>query len=882
MTASFHQFFRTATGHDPYPYQQRFAEADPLPHLLRAPTGSGKTATAILGWLWRWESKLRDTPRRLVYCLPMRVLVEQSCREATKWVDALYRDKVLTDRVSVRILMGGADAGSWYLHPEKPAVLIGTQDMFLSRALNRGYAASRFHWPIDFGLLNNDCLWVLDEPQLMGSGVSTSAQLAGLRKALGTFGPCPSVWMSATLEPRWLDTVDFRGNFPGEPLELDERDYGSGRPLHKRMTAEKNLRPLGVTLTKDADDKEVKAVAAKILEKHQEARGTQTLVVLNTVKRATKVYEALVEARKKAKSDSPKLLLVHSRFRPYEREGSEERDGKKEREGLNDKLQAVGEATADRIIVATQVVEAGVDISARTLVTELAPWASVVQRIGRCNRTGDEGPGRVFWIDLDEEKQALPYEAGDLVKARERLKELNGKDVSPKSLSLYKLDPVFPHTHVIRRRDVLDLFDTSPDLSGNDIDVSRFVRGDDPETDVQVFWRDGPPDNGWNAAERRLHAARRLELCNVPIGSFKSEFLGAGKTAYRFDYLDGKWREIGKKDVGSVVPGQVFWVVADEGGYDPELGWSPIAGRLSDALLVPRPATPPKRRGQRPEGFYDSDEWSQAKGWKTIAEHTEDVVRELAAILHPDNQLPLAEEVRHVLGVAARWHDWGKAHEIFQSGVAEVIDDPRDKDLSIEDRRRLPRPDEWRACSVVAKAPDEFWRRYTRVLPADPDTQGPERRVRVRRFRHELASALGILALERVGLPLPGWRPLGPRGRLLALYLMASHHGKVRLSIRTMPNESPVPSDPREQRFAAGVWDRDKLPGVDLGGNVRAPDVVLSLDTMQIGGTESWSAGVLSLRDNEELGPFRLAYLEALLRAADCRASDEGEDDTND
>ena len=110
-----------------------------------------------------------------------------------------------------------------------------------SRALNRGYAASRFHWPIDFGLLNNDCLWVFDEPQLMANGVSTSAQLAGLRQALGTFGECPSVWMSATLEPGWLDTIDFRGKFPAEPLELNEEDYDPERPFYKRMTATKTL-----------------------------------------------------------------------------------------------------------------------------------------------------------------------------------------------------------------------------------------------------------------------------------------------------------------------------------------------------------------------------------------------------------------------------------------------------------------------------------------------------------------------------------------------------------------------------------------------------------------------------------------------------------------
>jgi CRISPR-associated endonuclease/helicase Cas3 len=870
---SFAQFFRTATaGQDPYPYQERFADAPQLPHLLRAPTGAGKTATAVLGWLWRWVSQRPDTPRRLVYCLPMRVLVEQSAREAKKWIGKLFEHGVLNQKVPVCLLMGGVEAGDWYLHPEKPAVLIGTQDMLLSRALNRGYAASRFHWPIDFGLLNNDCLWVFDEPQLMRSGVSTSAQLAGLRAALGTCGPCPSAWMSATLEPSWLDTIDFRGKFTGKPLELGKDQYGDDydpeRPLYKRMTAEKKLAPLGVTLTKEADDKEAKAVAEKILAKHREAPGTQTLVVLNTVRRAKKIYEALLDIRKKAKSDSPKLLLVHSRFRPHEREK------------LNEQLQQAGQAAADRIIVATQVVEAGVDISARTLVTELAPWASVVQRIGRCNRTGDDGPGRVFWIDLDIDKQAAPYGAEELMFARRLLEKLESKDVSPRALDDFKQEKKiilpFEHTHVVRRRDVLDLFDTSPDLSGNDIDVSRFVRSDDPDSDVQVFWRGSPPDNEWDAAERRRQVARRVELCNVPIGSFKTEFLGGGKAAFRFDYLDGKWREVGKKDSGSVVPGQVFWVVADQGGYDREVGWSPTAGKLSEHLLVRLPDPAPEQRGQRPEGFYDSDEWSHvARKWKTIADHTDDVVRELDAILHPDHRLPVPAERRLVLQVAARWHDWGKAHPVFQSGVKEQIDDPRDMHLPVEQRLR---PKEWQGCSVVAKAPDQFWRRYTRVIrQAAPDTQQPEKRVRVKRFRHELASALGVLALERAGSPPPDWQPLGPVGRLLALYLIAAHHGKVRLSVRTMPDESPVPPDPNRCRFAAGLWDGDKLPAADLGENVSPREVELSLDAIQLGREESWSAGVLPLRDDAELGPFRLAYLEALLRAADCRASDEGE-----
>ena len=42
-------------------------------------------------------------------------------------------------------------------------------------------------------------------------------------------------------------------------------------------------------------------------------------------------------------------------------------------------------------------------------------------------------------------------------------------------------------------------------------------------------------------------------------------------------------------------------------------------------------------------------------------------------------------------------------------------------------------------------------------------------------------------------------------------------------------------------------------------------------------GHPSWAERMLRLRDCSNLGPFRLAYLEAILRAADCRASARAE-----
>jgi hypothetical protein len=144
---SFAQFFHAATRlRQPYSYQHRLA-VDPWPDLLDVPTGMGKTAAVSLAWLWKrgWrEGGCRSdidatAPRRLVWCLPMRVLVEQTRDNIVDWLRNLnVHGAVGTGKVSVHVLMGGEDdVESWAEHPEEDMVLIGTQDMLLSRALMR-------------------------------------------------------------------------------------------------------------------------------------------------------------------------------------------------------------------------------------------------------------------------------------------------------------------------------------------------------------------------------------------------------------------------------------------------------------------------------------------------------------------------------------------------------------------------------------------------------------------------------------------------------------------------------------------------------------------------------------------------------------------------
>ncbi len=763
-------FFRKATRvegqpeRSPFPYQRFLATAERLPQLIDVPTGAGKTAAVILAWLWRRrfaeETVRQETPRRLVYCLPMRTLVEQTQAAAQAWLRNLGQH---TD-VRVHVLMGGEEGEDWDIYPEHDAILIGTQDMLLSRALNRGYGMSRYRWPMHFGLLNNDCLWVLDEVQLMGSGLATSTQLQAFREKLGAWGPAvgpvKTIWMSATLRQDWLATVDFKDRASELPRVGVSDDDRCVEALNKRLTARKRIDSAPC-----ASVEEPKKIAALITEAHQQ-RKALTLVVVNTVERAQVLYSALsqmygqpaTKTRRRKRSfaettdpqiEKPELLLIHSRFRPLERQKLNHElilaDNVCRGEplpSLTDAEQFWVESVRHHglIVVATQVIEAGVDISAKTLFTELAPWPSLVQRFGRCNRFGEYEVAQVFWIAIPSDKKGLaaPYDEDELLTARRVIESSDLSDVGPVSLAnhlkkisdeergqLFSYQPI----HVIRRKDIIELFDTTPDLAGNDIDIARFIR-DGRELDVQIFWREVAEGKTPSADEDNGKAPRREELCSVPCYRFRDSFLGQKKLAYRWDILEKQWQRATPE---MVFPGQVFLIRADQGGYDPIKGWDPS----SKVWVPPIPAM----NGRKSEG--NDDDIPSQDAWQTIADHSSEVVAEIAKIV---DSLGFAPEWREVLETAARWHDRGKAHCVFQAAIHNGGAPEHE------------RPDVWCGRQDLAKAPEHFWKKsYSR-----------------KHFRHELATALAMLQA--------GLSPL-------AIYLAAAHHGKVRLSIRSLPNE---------------------------------------------------------------------------------------------
>ncbi len=820
----YESFFHITTCYDPYPYQTRLA-LERWPELLDVPTGLGKTAAVALAWAWKRGLRpggVRgdpdpETPRRLVWCLPMRVLVEQTAEKIREWLANLsWLTEPRQRRVSVHVLMGGEDdLKSWAEWPEEDMVLVGTQDMLLSRALMRGYGISRYQWPIHFAFLHNDALWVFDEVQLIGPGLPTSAQFEAFRRQLPTAKRSSSLWASATLNREWLSTVDLRPHlerFCYLTLSQAER----AEPAVKmRREAIKHLARARTTLTAETSKSgaEVYAVALaeEIRAEHQPA--TSTLVVLNTVERAQAVYSALDVLKLETE-----LLLVHSRFRPAERRI------------LNARL-TEAPPPAGRIMVATQAIEAGVDITSRALFTELAPWSALVQRFGRCNRYGEwnnKGGAKVYWIEIEADaKLALPYEEVPLAEARAALAGL--ESASPAALP--PTDEAAPLHSVLREKDFVELFNTDPDLSGFNVDVSPYIR-DAEDTDVLVFWRD--------LSEKAVEQPRPEpeEICRASIsqfrgsGAFMKRLRSLNNGARIWDGLSRRWVSLPER----IVPGMLLMLDRAAGGYDARLGFAPE----SKAAVIPAPV-----RGEAVLPEADgTDPYSLLSRAVDLSRHLADAEDAAEALC----QALAVNDGRAAVVRAARWHDLGKAHPAFQHMLCEAMRDPA----------RCTEGRLW-AKSDNPKAG------YPRYGLETLDPPGFEPRPQ---FRHELASALAWLALH-------GEEPDAD----LVAYLIAAHHGKVRLRLRALATEA----EPEDARlFARGVWEGDRLPEVDIQGREHTPAVALRLDIMRLGtGPQgpSWTARTQRLL--KRYGPFQLAWMEALVRIADWRAT-KMEQESND
>lgn len=373
-----------------YRYQQQVYDA--LMHgrnvILQAPTGGGKTRAALYPFLENLdrygpdqrESVSAPAPLPLMcrYAVPMRVLASQFEQEYQAHITTLdarggtQLRKRYTERLGIpvpAIQTGEAPDDPRFESP----LTFCTIDQLLSNFIGSPYALGPRQANLNVGAVVGSYL-ILDEFHLYPLETGGGARMTTLAMLRLLKGLCRFVLMTATFSSRLLDEL-------GALLDADVVRVTDDADLAEIMgSRSRNVRVSATAMTAHA-----------ILDAHAVAceRGAgASLVVCNTVAQAQEMYTRLRETLETSGAlAQTRLCLLHSRFTQGDRQ--------KKRDELEKWLgtcswragRYLGPST---IIVATQVVEVGLNISAGVLHTELAPANSVIQRAGRCARFADQ------------------------------------------------------------------------------------------------------------------------------------------------------------------------------------------------------------------------------------------------------------------------------------------------------------------------------------------------------------------------------------------------------------------------------------------------------------------------------------------------------------
>lgn len=785
----FDALFKNAMGHAPYPYQRRVAAGDTLPEVIDVPPGLGKTAAVVLAWIWlrlfHPDPEVRSsTPLRLVIALPMRTLTRQTHTVVSRIVERLGID------VGIGLLTGESPdrrSRQWRLEPHRPQILISISDMAVSAGLMRAYGSSRSCFPIDAGYVWNDAHIVVDETQLIPHATTTARQISAFQKAHGgiRFG---LTCMSATISKELLATVDN----PFPPLErVVSLEASDETPeLVRRLDAKRMISQLSIDASK------AKEFAAEVLRLHQ--ADTLTIVVVNTVDRAVDIYRK-AQAINMSHDNGPRLVLLHSRFRPCDRDS---------------KLDGVAKDPSHVIVIATQIVEAGIDLDAATLITESAPWSSLVQRSGRCNRTGNQASAHLYWMSPP---RAAPYEDTDVDATTEALASLEGQLVSNRELLNQQVRQPIPEVPVIRESDFTGLFDTTPDLTGNDFDISPFIRDAD-DMDAMVAWVEIAPSGPDNDTTIPEPAAR----CRVPLSAVRKAATRPNNrvTFWCFSPSTRKWEQVSNSRTAR--PGEVLLTDVKSGMYSTETGFDVSMKSKTDVADLPDLSAAEYRLIDTDQSAdsADSDQGSLGQdGWVTLDDHLNEARAQSEALVA---DLALTSELREDISLAAYLHDVGKAHPTWQDALQATGEPPS-------------------SSTAWAKSPNKGRLAYSGGVTS---------------FRHELAS-VAILDAELSTLLDDA------HDRDLVRYLIAAHHGKIRMKVRDLEGT--------ESRTTFGLRSETVTIRPVLG----EPVTDVAMTTSQFRTVNPGGPGWVDMTTDliARYGMCQLAYFEMLVRIADWRAS---------
>ena len=775
---TFDSAFEALTGRQPFPWQQRlyedwFARGD-VPDSCHLPTGLGKTSVIAI-WLIALANGAR-VPRRLVYVVNRRTVVDQTTEEATKLRE--NAPKIGIQDLAISTLRGQfADNREWAADPCRPAIISGTVDMIGSRLLFSGYGLSLRTKPLHAGFLGQDALIVHDEAHLEPAfqELLIAIQKEQQHGRSKDFLPLRVMELSATRREQNGDGEHIRS------FALTQEDHAH-EVVKQRIRAKKELH-----LIPQSDSKVGVQIAKIAIERFRES-GRAVLIFVRTIDDVKSVTDALGKAKQ------PFEQLIGP-MRGWEREQLLTKEVF--RRFLPDAPVADGQRTV--YLVCTSAGEVGVNLSADHAVCDLSTFDSMAQRFGRVNRFGRRTDCEIHVVhpvEFDKTK--------DLERRRSRtldlLRRLEG-DASPAALMNLPQDVFAPDTlaeatfapppEILQTSDILfdawALTSIRGRMPGRPL-VEPYLHGkrDDEPPETQVAWRkevaivtgslldeyspeemleEYPLKPHELLADRsdRVHnelvrlAARHPDVTvwiidqsnqvtTQPLAMIASKE-GRSRIEHRTIVLPdhiGGLNEHGLLD-GSSERAELD--VADEWKIENR----PMRKRDTVAhgeTPKPPPGMKPVYRIplRRPDATEDEDappaeEWvwyvrvtqadadARSREPCKLEQHLTDAAEAAARF---SQRLPEGSDERAAVVLAARFHDLGKAREQWQRMIGN------------------------------ARFPDEQWAKGTRWSRIERWT-----------YRHEFGSVLDVRAR-------PEFKALPADAQELALHLIAAHHGRAR------------------------------------------------------------------------------------------------------
>lgn len=307
--------------------------------VVVAPTGLGKTLAAILPFVENFSGDGNNNKlgTRIIYSLPMRTLVKGVHEEFEKF--------------KIKAVIHHGEEPESNIFSER--AIITTVDQYFTAFAGApiSWSSAVSHASAGATLISYT---VFDEVHLLNPKNGLQLLFAVLK--LRSRWNLPTTVMTATLP-------DSITNFLKDKCGL-KRVKASIKDVRDRDNWRK------VNLIFHEEELAVDDLVELVKQQFEQQR--KIIVFVNTVDRAVNLYKKLEEE----KSLKDKLLLAHSRFSKEHRKRIEEEIHAKF--GRNSNFEG--------ILITTQVAEAGLNISAPLVITELAPMDSLIQRAGRCAR----------------------------------------------------------------------------------------------------------------------------------------------------------------------------------------------------------------------------------------------------------------------------------------------------------------------------------------------------------------------------------------------------------------------------------------------------------------------------------------------------------------